>query len=190
MARRLENAPDDEIARIIKLKARKLNRCPEYWDDDARDIEQDLHLIWLRIRGAHLPSRGSIIAFADVSLNYQIRKQIAARRSHKRSGRQVAGSNSTGGSSGVVPNDSASSYNDESDELGVASHEDSCGLRIDVHRALRKLRPELQRIALMLAENDVTQISETVRLSRPTVYARIAEIRQSFEDNGLKGYWS
>ena len=83
-------SPDQEIARIIKMKARKLTQCPEYQYDDPRDIEQDLHVRWLEVQSRHDPSRGGIATYADITLNNHTRNMIASRRTQRRAGRADA----------------------------------------------------------------------------------------------------
>ena len=186
--RRRVGSPDQEIARIIKMKARKLTQCPEYRDDDPRDIEQDLHVRWLEIRSRHDASRGGIVTYADITLNNHIRNMIAARRTQRRAGRTDALPHPDVHTQTVPPEGRCPDGDVDIDEIGREPDFEALDLRIDLRSVLRKLRPELREITEALAQDGVSGVARSRKVSRPTLYQRLSELRKIFTDWGLDEY--
>lgn len=178
-------SPDQEIGRLIKMKAKKLIKSPEYRNDPVNEIEQELHEKWFKVSARHNPERGDIVKFADVVLNNHMRNMIAARRTQKRHGYQIPdGEEST---TNHPPNRAVDT---DSDESVYEFDFDEVAYRIDVGRAMRKLRPDLRRVAEGLTEGGVTEVARSLKVSRMTVYKRIEEIRRHFQEWGLANYFN
>ena len=63
-------------------------------------------------------------------------------------------------------------------------------LRIDVARAIRKLKPELIHLVMQLMSDTITQAAHELRISRSTAHRQVRFIRHVFEDAGLHRYIS
>ena len=61
-------------------------------------------------------------------------------------------------------------------------------LSIDLRRAVTSLPPELRDLCERLQTMNVTEISRATGIPRGTLYDRIKELRNLFEDRGLRDY--
>jgi len=184
---------DDQIANLVRLKAKKLVRTEEFRDCETADLTQELSLYWLQCRAQFRPERGNILTFADIVLNRHICNLLAARHAAKRDCALCA----------VSLDDPV----DDEDEPGMTRHDvydrdryfsavgggdrggkDKDDLRADLSRVLRALPPKLQELALRLPTQTVTGIAADMRVSRETIHAWRQQIRAAFEDAGLADY--
>lgn len=191
MASCKEASPEDEIAKLVKLKARKHALHGEFYNEDPDDIEQELWIKWEEIRSRYSGDRGALVAFVDVALNNHLKNLAASRRTLKRGGQGQGMRSRPASESKSAPFRPPESLSDlEPEDDSCQFDFDGTAVRIDVRRALRKLRPELRDIALRRNHQGVTEIAEDMGISRETVYQKLRLIQQLFRDLGLDEYLS
>jgi DNA-directed RNA polymerase specialized sigma24 family protein len=191
-SQRKRELSDSEVARLIKMKAYKLHKRPEYRGEGLADIEQDLHLKWLETKVRYDPTRGSNLAFADIALNNHIRNMIASRRAQKRNVLRCA--------------HSLDAPVDNADELGMTGHEiyDQDGyfaatgmnrpqgwveeLRIDLGRVLQRLPTHERELTLRLLTHTLSDVAQAMKIPRTTLYGWLEHIRGVFTELGLDEY--
>lgn len=169
-----------EVARVIRSQARRASRSFSRFGHSADDLEQELLLHYLRHHHQQNAGRASPATFADRICRHRLLNVFAA---------ETAGMRSASG--GLV---SLSELNrDEQFAMGSKSGDwpspQRMALRVDIDRVLRTLQSELASFAYLLAQGaSVTDIAQTLGISRATAYRRLNSLREQFVLAGLHRY--
>ena len=186
-------ADDEKVARIIRLKAKRLIESAEFKEGERKDIEQELHLQWLLRQSRFDPTRGELETFADVVLNNAIRTMIEERRAAKRDYRLCTCSLDdpidVQGEKGMTLHETY----DQDDYFQATGRKNQPqreldDLRLDIRRALRRLSPSQRELALRLRTQTVAEAARAMKIPRTTLYGWLEHVRVVFAELGLDEY--
>jgi RNA polymerase sigma-70 factor, ECF subfamily len=180
---------------MIYAKAFDLRGRYGFTANDSEDIEQELLLGCFRKLPRWDASRSCRRTFLRRVVNNRIATLVEEQMAGCRDYRVC----------GISLNDPVEFATGESVELGEAvsadDHEARTGrsalsscerveLRIDIASVISRMPPQLATLASLLKAVSVVEAGRRLRLSRSTVYRRVAEIREAFERAGLRRYQS
>jgi len=185
--------PDPEVARLIRMKARRFRNCPEFMGEELEDLEQELHLKWLESRKHYDVKRGPIATYADFVLNNHIRNMLEARRAQKKAVQRCTCS--------------LDDPVDEENEKGMTRHEiynqddyfsatggrnrpqgEVQDLQLDLRRVLKRLPPRQRELARRLMNQSVSEAAREMKISRVTAHNWAKVISAVFAEGGLDEY--
>lgn len=183
----------EEATRVIRRKAHELVGKAGFVDADRDDIEQELRLDLARRLPRFDPARSQIQTFTRRIVDNHVVTLLEARRAARRDHRRVVHLDEAG-ADGSMPGDGdatrvvdLAAYRRHALDAG-RDREEHVDLARDLHRATCALPPDLQELCGLLATDNVTEISRKTGVPRPTIYARLAEVRGYFERAGLRVY--
>jgi RNA polymerase sigma factor (sigma-70 family) len=160
---------DADVRRIARWYAAQVIGTYGFVRDDIEDLTQSLLLEYQRRLRKYDPKRSGHQTWARLVMRHHLLSIIETRCAQRRDYRATTVLNDLG---------SKSSFNSwERDHM-----------KIDVNRTLAGLRPELARIAQLLASEPVTSIVKITGIPRATIYRRIKKLRSVFEAAGLGPY--
>lgn len=170
---------DEDVAALIRFKARQLVGKYGFKSTDREDIEQDLTLDYLKREERLDPRRAPRMAFIRIIVNRSaaslIRKRTCASRDFRRSIQTSAG---------VAGNEH--STREVADISQVAHVRD---LQLDLADAMDTLETDLREVAKLLTENRQAEVARQRNCSRDEMLRIIKRIRQHFESLGLRDYY-
>ena len=178
---------------LIKYKARRLKGQAGFTTSDRDDLEQELILDLLRRRPKYNPKRAQFNTFIARVVEHRVASLIEARKAGTRDYRRCPYSlndrfeDEEGRS---VERVDAFDQEDYLLRTGAQSKpaDELSALAIDVAAVLERLPPELRDLCQRLATETVTEISRDAGVPRATIYESIKELREIFEDAGLRDY--
>jgi RNA polymerase sigma-70 factor (ECF subfamily) len=174
---------------LIKYKASQLVRKVGFSRSDRDDLEHDLSLHLLRKAHKFDPARASIETFADRVVNNAVRMILRERRRKCRSGGGPTSSIDTTTviiDGAPVPLRELLSDADRARRTLREPHDEQTS--DDVRTVLAGLPDGLRKIAeAIMATEDLSEAADAAGVARSTLYARMKQLRQRFEDAGLGG---
>jgi RNA polymerase sigma-70 factor (ECF subfamily) len=181
---------DDYVARTIRIKAKTLAGQLNASDDDRREFEQRLWECALRARSRHDPERGQWSTFLDRILANEVLNMIEHWYTQKRSNeRRAQGWNDVinQDDDDSLTFDETYSQEDYFGQVGFGPRPESetRDMRIDIAWALRRLPPDLRRIAEWLMHGSIADAARQLKIPRATLYGKIARIEKVFRKAGL-----
>ena len=189
--------PDDGIdayaVGLIKYKAKRLIGQAGFTRSDCEDIEQELILDLLRRLPKYNPRRAQRNTFIARVVEHRVATLIEAQTAGIRDYRRCRCSlndrfeDEEGRSVERVDTFDQEDYLLRTGAQSRPSDELSA-LAIDVAAVLEGLPPELRDLCQRLEAETVTEISRDTGVPRGTIYESIKELREIFEDAGLKDY--
>ena len=171
-------------SRLIKFKARQLSRRPGFSVSDLGDIEQELYLDVLQRLPKYDPDRAQLNTFiariVDRKIASLLRYHMAAKRCCNREECSLNDPVLDGDGRPVQRHQTTPEATNSSHRLRDLEH--------DIGDVLTDV-PTIQRtVATKLANGTINSISSDLGISRRTVMRHIKELRQQFEDAGLRDY--
>lgn len=184
---------DDYARRTIRVKVRPLIGILGFTEADREDLEQELAVHLIGRLGDYKAEKGSIKTFVRMVVESKIRTMITARKLRNRAfdnpdcslNEEVAG---TGGER--LERLDCLDSEEHLMQLGYITRGsiELAEMRADVSRTISHLPPRLQELCRRLATQNVTEISRSTGVSRPTIYKDIRVVRRLFWDAGLDDY--
>jgi len=186
-------ANDEKVARIIRLKAKRLIESAEFKEGERKDVEQELHLQWLLRQSRFDPTRGELETFVDVVLNNVIRTMVEARRAAKRDCCQCTCSLDDpvdAAAEGGMTRHETYDQDDYFQATGARNRPQGelHDLRLDVRRALRRLSPSQRELALRFRTQTVAEAARAMKIPRTTLYGWLEHVRVVYVELGLDEY--
>ncbi len=178
--------PLDYAANLIRYKARRLCRRPEFSVSDRPDLEQELFLAVLERLPKHDPRKSSINTFVAMVIDHAcsslIRYHSAGMRTRTREECSL--------NEDVRDGDDRLVERHETTPEATAGNQRLLELKLDVAAVRQKLASEeLQAVMDLFAQGGtVNSIATTLGISRYAVEQHRQEIRQVFEDADLRDY--
>ncbi len=184
---------EEYAVRIIKHKARQLIGSAGFTESDREDLEQEMMLDLLKRLpkyDSHKAQRNTFIARV---VEHRISTIIEERAAGKRDWRLCTASMNDRfdiGDSGSIERLEVYDMDEYLRQTGRLSRTSSehLLLSIDMRCAIDSLPPELRDLCEHLQKDSVTKISRDTGIPRGTLYDRIKELRNLFEDIGLRDY--
>lgn len=168
-------------SKLIRRKAKQLERSGGGLAEESADLEQDLALRLLRAQSKFDPTRASARTFEARVVANKVASIVDARCAAKRDG----GSRQTGGSSA----DDEMEVFDASDMMAAERERQRRGdLRIDLEHAMAMLPAKHRDICERLKEGSVTDVAASMGIPRTTLYGMVEEVRAHFERAGVRDY--
>jgi RNA polymerase sigma-70 factor (ECF subfamily) len=183
----------EEANRVIRRKAQELIGKAGLVGADRDDIEQELRLDLARRLPRFDPDRSQIQTFTRRVVDNRVATLLEARRAALRDHRRVVHFEESAADGGAPGDEGAervvdlAAYRRHALDAG-RDREEHVDLARDLHRATCALPPDLQELCWRLTTDNVTEISRDTGVPRPTIYARLAEVRAHFERAGLRVY--
>jgi len=184
---------EEYAVRIIKHKARQLIGSAGFTESDREDLEQEMMLDLLRRLPKYDSGRAQRNTFIARVVEHRIATIIEERVAGKRDWRLCTASMNDrfdlgeGGSIERLEVYDMDEYLRQTGRLSRSSSE-RLHLLIDLGLAIASLPPELRNLCERLKTESVTEISRDTGVPRGTLYDRIKELRNLFEDKGLRDY--
>jgi RNA polymerase sigma-70 factor, ECF subfamily len=156
---------------------------------EAEDLEQELRLHLIRQMRLHDPRRGRWTTFAKTVIQRKAAALLQKATAQRRTRFLEVGSLDEAYSQDPIDNDSF----DLQSYLALTSSlhknpEAETNLRVDLGRALGRMRPEQRDLARALMVERVSEVSKRTGIPRSTLYDRISEMREDLGKNDLPGY--
>lgn len=159
-------------AAIIRRTAHRLVGVAGFVRADRDDIEQELVLEAHRARRHFDPERGSAVAFISRITTNRSRDLITERRAQRRDHRLTE------------------PYEEGVDARSAAwPSADEQLLKLDLHRHVGRLPPDLRNLCVGLAEQSTTEQARSTGQSRKAIYRHIAVVHRHFKRAGLDAYF-
>lgn len=172
--------PDGFAPRLIRKRARRLARRPEFRGSDWRDISQDLMLDVVRRLPKFNPSRARLTTFLFRLLARELVDLIAKANAKKRCGQQ----HERPLDEERLGHDCLRRHRSSTSSNGYTCFE----FQHDLETALAALSPHLRSRWTMLLESSPTAVARKLGIPLPAVLHDIAQIRSAFEDRSLRDY--
>ena len=183
----------DYAAWLIRYKARQLIGSAGLTKSDLEDIEQELILDLLQRLPKYDSDKAGYKTFIARVVDHRIATIIEERTAGLRDWRLCITSLND-----IVPLEEGvcgerleaydiDEYLRRTGRLSRNSAE-RLELSIDLGSVVASLKPELRMLCERLKTDSVTEISRDTGIPRTTLYGRIEELRNLFEDSGLKEY--
>lgn len=184
MANRPQHPFDPSTSDLITAKARRLCRRRGFSVSDRPDVEQELRLHLIAQAAKFDPSVGPWETFASFILDKRcislLRYQTATKRSP---GRRECSLNDP-----VLDGDGRTVDRHQMTAEAASVPQRLRELERDVADVLDRL-PEIHRvIALGLGTGTINSVARDLDIPRSAVYRHMAELREAFEDAGLRDY--
>jgi RNA polymerase sigma factor (sigma-70 family) len=167
---------DEATQEQIRAKARQITRRPGISSADRGDLENDLTLHILARLSRFDPTKAKYARFVRILLAHAVATVLRDRRRRKR-----RASISLEGLIRKVGDQA----NELVDPLSLTAAEEQAE-ELDVAEVLASLPPRLRRVAKALKTHSVTAAAKRLRMSRTTLYSRLAELRAIFAAAGLE----
>ena len=189
--------PKDTIAYAYKLFRRKAARLIGNYGfvpDDLEDLMQDMMEDLMRRWPKHDPSKASLRTFVSRLADRKIANIIRDRKREKRDyscnvySRDQPVKNEDGS---VTIHDEIISQDNCNLLMGkyTSSEIERADMHLDVWSAISELPEHLQEVAELLMGHSVSGAARELGLHRDTLYrSRMVQLREVFEDKGLKDY--
>ena len=194
MGRNKYDDVDAYAVAIIRFKARQLVGQAGFTVADRDDLEQELILDLLRRLPKYDPSRAKRNTFIARVVEHKIATLIEKQTAHKRDYRRCPCSlNERFEEEEEGRSVERAEKLDQEDYLlriGVEPRaaEELRALALDVAAVVENLPPELHELCRRLGQETVSEISRDTGVPRATLYQSVTELREIFEDAGLKDY--
>ena len=184
---------NDYAEELIHHKTRQLVGKAGFTEDDIEDLEQEMRLdLWGRLPKFD-PNKATYNTFVSRLVERKISNLIRHRKREIRDYRCEDCSLHVIVESGDSDNEKVECIEtvtqDEHDfRWGRYNRpaEDRLDLCLDISMVISKLPAELRRVAKLLQAMSITEASRELGMPRSTFYDRISQLRQTFEDMGLR----
>jgi len=184
---------DAFTARFIRSKVNKLIGRAGFQEADRHDLLQDFVLDLLQRREKFDSEAANWEAFVVVVCENCCATILEHRQAEMRSPDQEGGSlnrpvkDAEGNRTefGATLSDSAQGHRTRQYRR---THEEASDLIHDVAHLLAQLPPQLRSIAERLQRMSKEEVARELGVSSKTIYRRVAEIRERFEQAGLRAY--
>jgi hypothetical protein len=174
----LKHSLDSGVLRFIHWRARQLAGKYGFRHDEVEDIEQELHLAWLRSWNCFDPTRGKPHTFTRLVVDSRVAALVESQTAQCRDYRLCR--------SLEEPSASADCTFPQAQRT---QFEENLRRRVDIQRAVTKLPPSLGRVCrLLMTIDDAALVAAAAGISRATLYRRIEQIRQRFIEARLQDY--
>ena len=188
-----DDGVDPYAVTLIKYKARRLIGQAGFTASDRDDLEQELILDLLRRLPKYNPKRAQLNTFIARVVEHKIATLIEARKAGIRDYRRCPFSLDDRFEDEAGRSVERVDTFDQEDYLlrtGAQSRpaDELSALTIDVAAVLETLPPELRELCRRLKAESVTEISRDTGVPRGTIYESVKNLREIFEDAGLKDY--
>ncbi|MBI5787824.1 MAG: RNA polymerase subunit sigma-24 [Candidatus Schekmanbacteria bacterium] len=185
---------DEYAVRLLRKRAKQLVGKAGFTKDDREDLEQELLFDLICRLPKFNPERAGRKTFITRLVNNKIFVISESKTSAKRDYRLCVAS----------LNDYVEEKDDGSMELGEIIGQDKyflitgkCSrppvelgdLSVEIKRIIAGLPPPFRRLCEQLQVETITEISQNTGISRASIYEDIKELRQLFENIGLKNYF-
>jgi RNA polymerase sigma factor (sigma-70 family) len=175
---------DEETARLIRAKARKLARSPGFSWQDTEDLAQDLAVKALEARRGHDPALGPLGAFLAVVLSNHAVDLLRRRQAQRRRDRRPTSLSATVAWCEGERRALAQMIGQRELDARIGKHtrpdEEQADERMDVAAALARLPPEQRRLAEALSRGSCAEVARAAGIPRTTLRARVAHLRPAF----------
>jgi len=184
---------EEYAVQIIKHKARQLIGSSGFTESDRDDLEQEMMLDLLRRLPKYDSEKAQLNTFIARIVEHKVSIILEERSAGKRDWRLCTASMNDkfdlgeGGSIERLEVYDMDEYLRQSGRLSRTTSERLL-LSIDLRCAIHSLPPELRDLCERLQKDSVTKISRDTGIPRGTLYDRIKELRNLFEDKGLRDY--
>jgi len=177
---------------VIRRKARQLVGRTGFTAQDREDIEQDLALRLLESLRSYDPAQGHRNAFVTAVVDRAAAKILRDRRTKKRNGGHVRSLDTLLRALDWDKDeydDVAHSFEESAlvDRLPCGA-EERIDLREDLAAVLARLPAELRDLAERLKTQSLSEAARELGVPRTTLQRRVAQLRQHFEEAGLRDY--
>lgn len=177
---------------VIRRKARQLVGRAGFTAQDREDIEQDLALRLLESLRSYDPAQGHRNAFVTAVVDRTAAKILRDRRTKKRNGGPVRSLDTLLRAldwDREEYDDVAHSF-EESALIDRLPHgeEEQVDLRQDLASVLEHLPADLRDLAERLKTQSVSEAARDLGMPRTTLQRRVDQLRQHFEEAGLRDY--
>jgi RNA polymerase sigma-70 factor, ECF subfamily len=185
---------DPYAVRIIKHKARKLVGHSGFTESDREDLEQEMMMDLFRRLPKYNPNLSQRNTFIAQVVEHMAAMIIEARKAGQRDYRLCNCSlndrleDDEGGSVERMETIDQEDYLSRTGRLSQPFREVQ-DAAIDICRALDSLPPEFQELCHRLQTDTVLEISREKGTPRGRIYESLKELREIFEDAGLRKYF-
>ena len=181
---------DDDVARIIRIKAKTLARELRAGNQYREDFEQEFWLHYSGVRDHYDPERGRWSTFLDrVFKNKGFNMMAEWRTRKRRSERKARRWDDRTGSDDDDALTLEEVYGDDDHhaETGWGPQPDrqTVDLRLDVGRVLRGLPADLRELARRLMQQSVSEAAREMKIPRSTLYGKIHRIAKILRAAGV-----
>ncbi len=178
---------------IIKHKARQLIGSAGFTESDREDLEQEMMLDLLRRLHKYDSSKAKLNTFIARIVEHRISTIIEERTARKRDWRLCTASMNDrfySGKDGRIERLEVYDMDEYLRQTGRFSRTPSecLELSIDIQLTIESLPPKLRDLCERLKTESVTEISRETGIPRGTLYDRIKELRNLFENKSLQDY--
>jgi RNA polymerase sigma factor (sigma-70 family) len=184
----LSNTVDEQLAALIRRKARRLAWRPGFSHHEEEDLAQDLTLKALEAQAAYDPARGDLQAFLSSVLDNHARnlRRRRGRRPHILSLSAPARRRGDG----LVELGQVITQRDLDARVGkdTPPEQEQVDRRLDVAALLDRLPPARRALAEGLCQESVTAVARRAGVPRTTVQARAAGLRRDLNRKDSEAY--
>ena len=181
------------VLAVIRRRVLLLARAPVFNESEVDDLIQEIHLRLMRSIQSYDPAIGHPYPFLCTAIQ-RIASKIFRERSTVK--RQTSGRCSLSEVVRGADGESCELYQllrqeDQDRRLcrkTARSDEERASIRIDLSSAIQKLPPVCQEIVRRLRTQNVSEISREMGIPRTTINDWLRQIRQQFDDAGLRAY--
>ena len=185
---------DPYAVRVIRHKAQKLVGHAGFTESDRKDLEQEMMMDLLHRLPKYNPKLSQRNTFIAQVVEHKIAMIIAARKAGLRDYRLCDCSlndqleDDEGGSVDRMETIDQEDYLSRTGRLSRSSPEIR-DLALDIRMTLDSLSPELRELCSLLGTDTVLEISREKGIPRGRIYESLKELREIFEDAGLRKYF-
>ena len=188
--------PDYDLyaVKLIRTKSRQLCKQPDFSLNDRLDIEQDLMIELAERLPTYDPDRASEEAFITWVVLQRIADLIRSQRTKKRRIDVEATSLNDlvyVSESGSKEEKWATLDNEIFQEFtgsDAKSRNERIDLEIDLERVMENLPEKLRTVCEFLSKYSISETARRLGISRTSLYKSIHELRDAFEQAGMKDY--
>ena len=180
--------------KLISTKSRQLCKQPDFSLNDRLDIEQELMIELAERLPTFDPDRASEEAFITWVVLQRIADLIRSQRTKKRRIDVEATSLNDlvyVSESGSKEEKWATLDNEIFQEFTGSdskSHNERIDLEIDLERVMENLPEKLRTVCEFLSKYSISETARRLGISRTSLYKSIHELRDAFEQAGMKDY--
>jgi RNA polymerase sigma factor (sigma-70 family) len=182
----------DNIRQLIRRKAAKLARRPEFHPQETEDLEQDLFVDLFQRLARFDPKKGDLSFFLHFVLDHMIANKIRDQGARtRRSGAQQSLEQRTTATSGETVRLAEVVSEDDLDARTGRARGDTerqAELAANIAELFPRLDPALREVAELLMLHPKAEVARRLGVPRTSLCTAVKRLRKIFEDGDLREF--